>query len=103
MEEKNKNGFSKVLTIIFTIFSVILCNVAFKNERVIAGIIALVMTGAFIVTYLMKANVIKEPKKGINTILYIIAILLIIPYFNTYSKSQNETEKIIWSDIVMGE
>lgn len=98
-----KKGKFNIVLIIFSIISMLLCVLAIKNGRIFAGVIAFVMLGLFIVIYLMKSQIIKEPKKGVSTVLAIIAFVLIIPYFGVDDTSNARNEKIIWDDIVMSE
>ncbi len=81
-----KSKFSKVL-IIFAIFSVLMCAVAFKDGRTLAGIVAVAITALLIWSYLMKAHIVKENKKGMGTITAIIAFLLFVPYFGLYNSA----------------
>lgn len=87
-----KSKFSKVL-IIFAIFSVLLCAVAFNDGRILAGIVAVAITALLILAYLMKAHIVKENKKGMGTIVAIIAFLLFVPYFGLYNSAGSSDYK----------
>ena len=79
-----KSTFSKVM-ILCAIFDALMCAVTFKNGKVLAGILAGVMTAMLIVSYLMKSHIIEEKKKGFGTILAIVAIVLFLPFFGLYN------------------
>lgn len=93
--EKFKKGkFSKVL-ILFAIFDVLMCATSFRDGKILAGLLAAIMTAVIIAGYLMKSHTIKEPKKGIGTIIAIVALILFIPFFGLYNSngSSNSSSK----------
>lgn len=97
-----KGKFSKVL-IGFAIFGVLCILLSFSNGDILSGLIAVVMTGLFAVSYLMGMQIIKEKQKGLRILSAVIAFVLIIPYFNVYNPNVDDVEKFNWQDIVMCE
>ena len=104
IEKFKKSKFSKVL-IVFSVIGVLFLGTAFNSGKILAGLVGIIMTAGFIATYLMKSHTIKEPKKGISSIIAVVAFLFIIPYFSLYNMDDYGTkaEKINWNDVVMGE
>lgn len=105
IEKFKKSKFSKVL-ILFSVIGVLMVATAFNDGRTLAGLVAILMTVLFIITYLMKNHTIKEPKKGISTILAIVAFILIVPFMNLYNGENNyeiKAEKFEWNNIEMHE
>lgn len=84
-EEKNevekfkKGKFSKVM-IVCAILDILFCATSFNSGKILAGLLAAVMAGLLIWAYLMKAHIVKETKKGMGTIIAIIALVLFIPF-----------------------
>ena len=102
-EEVNKfkkSKFSKILLIFFAIAVLLF----FIGNGVFVKILTFSQAALFIVSWLMGSKIIKEPIKGLHTILAIVAFVLIIPFFvcDTQNTS-SRTEKIVWKDIVMNE
>lgn len=104
----------RIVLIIFSIFSVLLCYVAFQDGKILSGIVALIMTGLFLVAFLMGNGVIKEFAKNFHLVPAIIAFLLIVPYFTLSDKESSVAptiidnylggvEQITWDDFIMGE
>ena len=93
--EKFKKGkFSKIM-IICAILDVLFCAVSFNDGKILAGILAAAMAGLLIWAYLMRAHIVKEAKKGMGTIIAIVALVLFIPFMSlrnmdTSYKSQEE-------------
>lgn len=79
-----KGVFSKVL-IILAVISALFCAVSFSDGRILSGILAILMLGLSIFSYLCGIKVIKEKVKGMGLIAGILAIILIIPYFPLYN------------------
>lgn len=96
-----KGKFSKVL-IAFSFISILFCCVSFNDGRILSGLLAILMVGLFVTSWLMGMNIIKEIKKGLHILLAIIGFILIFPYFSLYNKT-NDYEKIIWEDIILNE
>lgn len=107
-EERNsiaafKRGkFSKVL-IGFSIFGVLMCMQGFRNGKFMAGIVAVITTASFMISWLMGMGIVKEPKKEARILLAILAFVLIVPYFSLYSSTSRTVEEFLWSDIELGE
>ena len=102
VEKFKKSKFSKVL-IIFAVVSALFCAVAFNDGKVLAGIIGIVQTALFVVSYLMGIQVIKEKKRNLRTLVAIIAFVLLIPFLSLYSVDVDKAVDIEWSDIVLGD
>lgn len=106
IEKFKKSKFSKVL-IVFSIIGVLFIGTAFNSGKIFAGLVGIIMTAGFIATYLMKSHIIKEPKRGISSIIVVVAFLLIVPYFSLYngggSSYKTKAEKFEWNDIEMHE
>ena len=81
-----ESKFSKVL-VIFAVISLLMCIVGFNDNRIFAGIIALIEASLFIVSWLIGMQVIKEKKYNFHVLLAVIAFLLLIPYFYFYNNS----------------
>jgi len=96
--EFKKGKFSKVL-IGFSIFGALMCAVSFNDGRILSGILAIAITGLFVLSYLMGIHVIKEKKKGIRIIAAILAFGLLIPYFNLYNADGKSGKKFKWNEI----
>ena len=75
----------KIVIIILMIISVMFCAVAFKDGKLVAGIIAAVMTILFICCFLMGLGYIPEKIKGQQIITFIIACILFLPCTFTYT------------------
>lgn len=97
-EKFKKSKFSKVL-IVFAVISALMCAVGFNDNRTLAGIVALIQTVLFIVSWLMGMRILKEKKKGIRIIAAIIAFMLFIPYLNLYNSAANKGTPFEWNEI----
>ena len=75
VEKFKKSKFSKVL-IAFTVISALMCAVAFNNNRILAGLVALVQIALFGISWLMGMQIIKEKKPIKNSYMPILYILL---------------------------
>lgn len=93
-----KTKFSKVL-IVFFVIGVILCLSSFTEINIAAGIIAVVLTAMFMLSWLMGMEIIKEPKQGIRTLTAIIGFVLLIPYSSVSNNPTYVSEKMVWSDM----
>lgn len=102
VEKFKKSKFSKVL-IVFAVLSALMCAVGFNDNRILAGIVALIQTALFIVSWLMGMQIIKEKKKGIRIIAAIIAFVLFIPYLNLYNSAANKGTPFEWNEIELSE
>lgn len=102
VEKFKKSKFSKVL-IAFTVISALMCAVAFNNNRILAGLVALVQIALFGISWLMGMQIIKEKKNGIRVIAAVVAFVLFIPYFNLSNAADNKGTPFEWNDIVLSE
>lgn len=97
-----KSKLSKVL-IVFFIIGILLCSVSFEDGSILSGLIAVIMTALFLVSWMMGMNIIKEPKAGVRTLLTVAAFVLFLPYFGTYDHSPYKSEKLVWSELEMAD
>lgn len=102
VEKFKKSKFSKVL-IAFAVISALMCAVAFNNNRILAGLVALVQIALFGISWLMGMQIIKEKKNGIRIIATVVAFVLFIPYFNLSNAADNKGTPFEWNDIVLSE
>ena len=102
VEKFKKSKFSKVL-IAFAVISALMCAVAFNNNRILAGLAALVQIALFGISWLMGMQIIKEKKNGIRVIAAVVAFVLFIPYFNLSNAADNKGTPFEWNDIVLSE
>ena len=100
----------RVVLIIATIISVMLCAVAFNDGKIWAGIVAVIMTALFVVSFLMGNNVIKEKRKNLRLIPAIIAFVLFIPCTFLYTGSSTlpsitepDEEDFVWTELVLSD
>ena len=98
--EKFKKGiFSKILLIFFAFSILFFIGGSTLTEKVLAFIQSLL----FIFSWLMGAQFIKEPFKGLRIILAICAFALVDPILSTDSTDSIETGKIVWDDIILND
>lgn len=99
-----KSKFSKVL-IAFVIIGALMCAVSFRDGQILSGLVAVLMTGLFIISYLMGIHIVKEKKKGMRIISAVIAFALLIPYFALFNSDNNtnSAENFEWSNMVLSE
>lgn len=100
IEKFKKSKFSKVLLVFFavSVLYFFICN------GFLTKVLTLVQAGSFIGAWLMGSKIIKEPMKGLHTIIAILAFVLIIPIITIDDGSSNtKAEKIVWNDIEMHE
>ncbi len=100
----------RIVLIVFAVISAICCAVAFNDNKIGAGIISIVMLVLFVTAFLMGSNIIKERIKNMRLIPAILAFVLFVPYFATYSlgggpiiPGLNDTETIVWNRLTMGD
>lgn len=98
-----RGKFSKFL-LIFAAICMVSCFMAFSKARIMPGIISLVQTVLFVMSWLMGMQIIKEKKRGIHILVAVAALLLIIPYFrlNGVQKDSDRAVKIVWTDLELG-
>lgn len=82
-KEKQVKVFKKsklrIAIMVLMIFSAMICAVAFKDGKIVAGIIAVIMTGLFILCFLIGLGIIPEKIKGLQIIAFIVACILFLP------------------------
>ncbi len=110
---ETEKGFKKsklrIIIIVFAIFSALCIAVSFSDGKILSGIIAIVMFVSFVTAFLMGSGVIKEKVRNMRLLPLILAFVLFIPYFATYSATGDsplsnlkDTETIEWNRLAMG-
>lgn len=90
------------MPIILLILFALMCIFAFNGGHVWSGIIAFVQIILCVVTILMKKNIIKTPKNWFYKLPFILALILILPYFSSYNTyNSNRVKNFKWDDIVL--
>ncbi len=105
VNEFKKGKFRKVL-VVSTVISLLLCVIAFNNGKILSGIIAVIMSSAFVTSLLMGYGVIEEKKRHLHIVPAILAFILVIPYFslNSIDSIDPSKENITrWDDILLNE
>ena len=82
--ESFKNGSFRYVLFICAIISALMTLLAFSYSRLLSGVIAVVVCALTVIAILMGYNVIKEKIINIRIAVFILALLLIIPYFLLY-------------------
>ncbi len=110
-EYKNKKNTSKLkgwsitLIIMCLLFSI----VAFKDNKILSGIIAIIQIIIFGYTILLCLEILPEKIKNFHKILFIIGCILIIPFFSLgevkfeVNGLKVDSEELIWSDYVLND
>ena len=79
--------YGKFSTIAISVFALLFL-IAFLASRTLSAIIAMLSLAFIAVALLIKKDIIKTSKKWLHIIVIILAIVLIIPYFSTFSPSE---------------
>ena len=107
-KEQEKKAYSKSFLSKFTIIMTFICLIctftAFGSKHILAGIIALIQTVIFAVSWLMGKQIIGENKKAIYKALALLGCLLIIPFSlsnqahnsDRSDTAKNDFDKITW-------
>lgn len=94
-EQKNyRKSKLSIVTLVFTFISLFMVFSAFEEHHIVSGIIALIQTGLFAVSWLMGMRILQDKKRFLHVALAMLGILLLIPYlmFN----DGVEPEKLEW-------
>lgn len=106
IESFKKSKLAKIL-IIFAIISTLVCILELSGGICLSGIIALAQTILYLTAWLMGMQIIKAKVPNLHILLFISALILMIPFFITFSNSPetvvNESTEFLWSDIEMQE
>ena len=89
----SKSKFSKV-TIVFTFICLLAAFGSFSQGRILSGIIALIQTALFAVSWLIGMQILGQKKKALYKALAILGFLLIIPF--TVSGSLQMHSQLHW-------
>ncbi len=93
----------RIVLIIFAAISALISALAFDDNQIASGMIALTMCGLFITAFLMGSGAIKERVRNIRVIPTILAFTLFAPYFSMYSLETDSSDRVTWDDIVLNE
>lgn len=97
-KEQEKKAYSKSFLSKFTIIMMFICLIctftAFGSKHILAGIIALIQTVIFAVSWLMGKQIIGENKKAIYKALALLGCLLIIPF--SITAMRESVSKLEW-------
>lgn len=103
-EKVFKKSKLRIAIIVFAVISALFIAVAFADGKILAGVIAIAMLALFVVAFLMGSNVIKEKVRNMRLIPFILALVLMIPYFATYSSgSLVGGSSAKWDNILLNE
>lgn len=80
-----KTGNFKYILFVFAIISALMMAIAFNTGKIVSGIVSLFILVLNCIAILMGYNVIKEKVTNIKIAIFILAIMLIVPYFCLYS------------------
>lgn len=108
--KKKKNttklkGWSIALTIICLLFTF----TAFKDGKILSGLIGIVQIAAFGYTTLLCLDVLPEKIKNLHKIVFIAGCILIVPFFTLGNVKlgednfQDNIESLVWSEYVLSE
>ena len=111
--DETARGFKKsklrIVIIVFSVISALCVAVSFNDGRILSGIIAIAMFVLFVTSFLMGFGVIREKVRNMRLLPLILAFVLFIPYFSTYSNKSGsshatlkEIETIEWNNLVIG-
>lgn len=100
----------RITIIIFAIVSALCVAVSFNDRKILSGIIAILMLSSFIAAFLMGSGVIEEKIRNMRLFPLVLAFVLFIPYFATYSNNGKPSppnvrriETIEWNKLAMGD
>lgn len=96
--EQVKKGKNRVILLIFFALAVLFF---FISDGFLVKALTLFQAALFIVAWLMGKEILKEPFKGLRTIITIIAFVMIIPIILTGGDTTSEYKKINWDYIVL--
>ena len=91
-----KKGKLSKWTLVFAVISLLFIFLGFRQRHILAGLAAILQTGAFSVSWLMGMRLLPEKKQGLHTVLAVAGFVLIVPvlflFFNfTYSPRPRST------------
>lgn len=94
-----KSKLSKVLLVFFAIAILFF----FVGSGFLVKFLTIVQALLFIGAWLMGMGILKEPFRGVRVIATILAFVLIVPIIGTGGGSSDESEKIVWNNMVMND
>lgn len=107
-EKDFKKSKLRAVIVIFAVISALCVAVSFNDENILSGIIAILMFASFVTAFLMGSGVIKEKIRNMRLLPLILAFVLFIPYFSSYSSgtiddSSTDDDFTEWNDILLNE
>ena len=96
-----KHKFCNAVLILSIIISLFLAAISFSDRNYLSCAIAGLMAILFLLSLLINVRVIKFKTKGLSVIFAIVAILLIIPFFNFSESPSSLNEEFTWTELEM--
>lgn len=91
---KSKLG---IVTLVFTFISLFLMFAAFGSHHILSGIVALIQTGLFAVSWLMGMHIVKDKKRFLHVALAMLGFLLIVPYMMCdHGQESDQPDELRW-------
>lgn len=99
-----KSKFSKTLLVFFVI-AVLFAVGCFIGHAIVGGLVAVLMAGLFLTSYLMGMQVIPEKRKNLRILPAIVAFVLFIPMFAAIASHSDaaKTGQYTWNDIILAQ
>ena len=101
LEFWNKLSIFEKLITVGLIISVMLTIVAYSFGRFVSGFITILSIIIFVVSLLMKKDIVKVTKKWLPTLLLVLAFVFLIPYFTAFNVISEDYVKYNWNDIAL--
>lgn len=108
-KKKKNTGKLKGWSIALTIICLLFTFTAFRDRKILSGIIGIIQIAAFGYATLLCLDVLPEKIKNLHKIVFIIGCILIIPFISLVDVKigengfKDEIEDLIWSDYVLSE
>ncbi len=100
-EIEYKTSKYKIVTIVFTVISLIVSLAMFSADQIPTGIVSGIQTIMYLLSILFGEGVFGKRKKKFYKAWFWFSLLLTIPFFVVYNTE--ETERLIWQDLELGE
>ena len=108
-KKKKNTGKLKGWAIALTIICLLFTFTAFRDGKILSGIIGIIQIAAFGYATLLCLDVLPEKIKNFHKIVFIVGCILIIPFISLVdvrvggNSFKEEIEDLIWSDYVLSE
>ncbi len=76
--DQKHNGMVKYASMVFSLIGVVLTVLAFKQAKIVLGIVGLLAVASYVVTFLYCLDIIEEKKKNIYKIVFIVGDMLMV-------------------------